>query len=165
MSVLRRSRRPRLPGPQRTIVGQWKRALLLRQHKLSNQIIESVSPSVWDRDAVAVVEAMFEIAVPRYFRPPPDEHQLSQWVIELRDAFGEQRTPGNSEIAALIRATLGESDVAIDHIDTEMRLNIYGFVLGLITKKLDMSEPALDELILDGERIAFERGWHPVLVS
>jgi hypothetical protein len=139
--------------------------LLLRQHKLSKQIVDSVSPSVWDRDAVAVVQAMFEIAVPRYFRPPPDEHELSGWVAELRDAFGQQRTPDDSEIAALIRATLEESDAGIDHIDTETRLNIYGFVLGMITKKLDMTEPAIDDLILDGERVAFEGGWKPALAD
>jgi hypothetical protein len=78
MSLLRR--RVRLPGPQRTIVGQWQRALLLGQSKLRDRIVDSVSPSVWDRDAVAAVQATFEIAVPRYFRPPPDEHELGGWV-------------------------------------------------------------------------------------
>jgi hypothetical protein len=38
MSALRRSRHRRQPGPQRTLVGQWQRALLLRQHTPASQI-------------------------------------------------------------------------------------------------------------------------------
>jgi hypothetical protein len=163
MSLLRR--RLRMPGPQRTIVGQWQRALLLRQSKLRDRIVDGVSPSVWDRDALGVVQATFEIAVLRYFRPPPDEHELSGWVAELRDAFGQQPTPDDSDMAALIRVTLGESNVAIDHIDTGTRLNIHCFVLWMITKKLDMSEPAIDDLILEGERTAFQRDWKPALAD
>jgi hypothetical protein len=87
------------------------------------------------------------------------------WVAELRDAFGQQETPDDSDIAALIRAALEESNVAIDHFDTEARLNTYCFVLWMITKKLDMSEPAIDDLILEGERTALERGWKPALAD
>ena len=163
MSLLRR--RLRLPGPQRTIVGQWQRALLLGQQKLAKQIVYGLDPSVWDRDAVAVVEAMFEIAVPRYFRPHPYEHQLDQFLIELRATYPDERTPRGADIEALIRATLGESNVGIGHIDGQTRYTIHGLVVDLIVQKVSMTQPAIDDLILEGERTAIERGWKPALAD
>lgn len=163
MSLLRR--RLRLPGPQRTIVGQWQRALLLGQQKLAKQTVYGVDTSVWDRDAMAVVEAMFELAVPRYFKPHPYEHQLDQFLIELSATYPDKRTPRGADIGALIRATLGEPDVAIGHIDDQTRYTIHGLVVDLIVQKLSMTQPAIDELILEGERTAFERGWKPALAD
>jgi hypothetical protein len=163
VSLLRR--RLRLPGPQRTIVGQWQRALLLDKQKLVKQIVESSDPSAWDRDASAVVEAMFEIAVPRYFRPHPYEHQLDQFLIELQATYPDKRTPRRPDIEALIRATLGEPDAAIGHVDSLRRFSIHSVVVDLIVQKLSMTRAAIDDLILEGERAAFERGWKPALAD
>jgi hypothetical protein len=163
MSLLRR--RFRLPRPQRTIVGQWLRALLLGQFKLRDRIIRRVDASVWDRDAVAVLEAVFEIAVLRYFRPQPYEHQLDQFLTELHDTYPYERAPRRADIGALIRATLGESDVAVAHINGETRYTADALVVGLIVRKLSMTQAAIDDLILEGERTASERGWKPALAD
>jgi hypothetical protein len=131
---------------------------------MHGRIIDSVSPSAWNVDAIAVVEAAFQIAVPRYFRPPPTERELEQFAAELKSMVGEE-IPQEADIKALILATLGARDVAITHIGAVARVTIHGLVLAMITCKLSMTEPAIDDLILEGERTAFQRGWKPALAD
>jgi hypothetical protein len=55
--------------------------------------------------------------------------------------------------------------VAVAHINGETRYTADALVVGLIVRKLSMTQAAIDDLILEGERTASERGWKPALAD
>ena len=67
------------------------------------------------------------------------------------------------ETEALIRSALGETDVVTDDIKPLRKLVIRASVLALARILLDWDEAAIDQRIVEGERVAFERGWNPPL--
>jgi hypothetical protein len=154
------------PGPS-TVVGAWLRATLLDQRELArrlNSALNNGKPG-WNDDEPAVVEAMCELAVREYFGGDYDVRAITLFVSGMRSRIHSVAPPGQLETEALIRSALGETDVVTDDIKPLQRYVIRGSVLGLARILLGWDEATVDQRIVEGERVAFARGWNPPLAA
>ena len=151
----------------RTSVGRWLRAALMRQPALREQLRPTLNGGKpgWNDDEPAVVEAACELAVRRYFTQEYDVRAVADFVAELRLAAGNEPPLDQLRTEAVIRSALGEGDVVTDDITAGQQFHMRVAVIALLTFRLRLDEAAIDKLINDSERIAFERGWHPALVA
>jgi hypothetical protein len=158
------SRSPALP---RTYVGRWLRASMLDQRDLRDQLIVTLNGGSnvgWNDEEPAVVEAACELMLRRYFGPggpgAPEVARLEALIYEA--TVRENRPIGNELIEAVIRAAIGE---AADPIKNPVdQLRIQTAVASLLSVRSSLSPLAVDEIVREAERTAFERGWHPPLV-
>jgi hypothetical protein len=119
----------------------------------------------WNDDEPAVIEAACELAVRLLFPEDYDVRTITAFVSELRAATGNNPPLDQLKAEAVIRSALGDADVVIGDITSAQKLHLRISVITLLTFKLDLDEPAIDKLIIDSERIASERGWHPPLAK
>ncbi|MBO0786230.1 MAG: hypothetical protein J2P33_09150 [Actinobacteria bacterium] len=119
----------------------------------------------WNDDEPAVIEAACEVAVRLFFPEDYDVRTITAFVSELRTPTDNDPSLDQLKAGAIIRFALGEADVVTDDIAPLQKLHIRISVITLLTFKLDLDESAIDKLIIDSERIAFDRGWHPPLAN
>ncbi|MBO0806844.1 MAG: hypothetical protein J2P32_00880 [Actinobacteria bacterium] len=119
----------------------------------------------WNDDEPAVIEAGCELAVRLFFPEDYDIRTITAFVSELRVATGNYPPLDQLKGEAIIRSALGEADVVIGDLTPAQKLNMRIAVTALVTGKLGLDEAAIDQLIADSERIAFDRGWHPPLAN
>jgi hypothetical protein len=153
-------------GPS-TVVGAWLRATLLDQRELARRLNPALNKGKpgWNDDEPAVAEAMCEIAVREYFGGDYDVRAITSFVSGMRSRIHSVAPPGQLETEALIRSALGETDVVTDDIKPLQKFVIRISVLGLARILLDWDEATIDQRIVEGERVAFERGWNPPLAA
>lgn len=100
----------------------------------------------------------------RLFTGSVDMREITEFVEELRSLVHSTTPPDQLEAEALIRDGLGE-DVDISGIGRMKIFTTHGAILGYAIRKLALSEPDIRKLILESERIAFEKGWNPPLAE
>lgn len=160
--------RATLAAVPRTCVGRWLRAVLMRDPELREQLRSTLNggkETGWNDDEPAVIEAACELAARRFFPEGYGVRAITTFVSELRVATGNNPPLDQLKAQAVIRSALGEADVIIGDITPAQRFNMRIAVTVLVTGKLGLEEAAIDQLIVDSERIAFERGWHPPLAN
>jgi hypothetical protein len=153
-------------GPS-TVVGMWLRATLLDQRELAkrlNPALNNGKPG-WNDDEPAVVESLCEMVVREYFGDDYDVRAITSFVSQMRSRIHSVAPPGQLETEAVIRSALGETDVVTDDIKPLQKYVIRISVLGLIRILLGWDEATVDQRIVEGERMAFERGWNPPLAD
>ena len=166
MRRFRSKQEARRTGPS-TVVGMWLRATLLDQRELARQLNTTLNNGKpgWNDDEPAVAEAMCEIAVREYFGGDYDVRAITSFVSRMRSRIHSVAAPGQLETEAVIRSALGETDVVIDDIKPLQKYVIRVSVLIQARLLLDWDEATIDQRIVEGERVAFERGWHPPLAA
>jgi len=154
-------------GGQRTYIGQWLRAVLLRQTELRDRLHPKLNggDKGWNDDEPAVVQAACELAVARFFGTSYDVRAITAFVAELREATANDPAYDQLKTEAVIRSALGEQDVDTAGITAGQKFSIRLMVLTLAFGKLGLSEANVDHLITDAEKIAVERGFDPPLVD
>jgi hypothetical protein len=160
--------RPVSPGRPRTNVGQWLRAMLLRQPELRDRLraeLNGGKTKGWNDDEPAVVEAACELAVGRFFGASYDVRAVTEFVAVLREATDRDPRYDQLKTEAVIRAALGEKDVDTEGITPGQKYLIRCAVLTLVCGKLRLGEVDVDLLITEAEKIAFKRGWNPTLAD
>jgi hypothetical protein len=160
---------PRPTARPRTVVGLWLRAMLMRDVEVRRQLTRELNGGKkgWNYDEPAVVQAICELMVRRFFGTNYDVREITAAVSFMRAADQAQnKTPhGQLEMEAVIRSALGETDVDISGIIPPVLMEIRGAATAYCSFKLALREPDVIQMIAEAERIAFERGWNPSLAS
>lgn len=157
-------RRASTTRPQ-TWVGQWLRAALLNQQELRDQLRRTLNggKAGWNYDEPAVVEAVCAVAARKLFPAGLDAQAITAFVSDIRSRVHSTTPPGQLETEAVVRLVLGDPDVVISHIPNSELFHAQGMAAVGACLKLGLDEAAIDQMIVEGERIAFEQGWHPPL--
>lgn len=161
---------PRWPRPAaasrpQTYVGQWLRAALLNQPQLRGPAPPHAErwKGGWNYDEPAVVEAVSAIPARKLFPAGLDTQAISAFVSDIRSRVHSTTPPGQPEIEAVIRVVLGDPDVVVSHIPHLEIFQAQVLVAAAACRRLGLDEAAIDQMIAEGERIAFVQGWHPPL--
>lgn len=157
-------RRTAAPRPQ-TYVGLWLRAGVLDQRELREQLRLTLNggKAGWNYDEPAVVEMVFRIAARKLFPTDPDAQAITELVADMRSQIHSVAPPGQRETEALILAAFDDQKVNLTHIPASEVLQAHGAVVIMAKLRLGLDEAAIDQMIVEGERTAFEHGWHPPL--
>jgi hypothetical protein len=168
MPIRRRPPRPAAAHP-RTVAGLWLRALLMHDDELRDRLVRKLGGGKpgWNRDEAAVVQAVCDLAVRRYFGPGYDVRAVTEMVSFMRQAeLANQHTPyGQLEMEAVIRHALGEPEVDVKGITTDVAFKVQCGVTAVIAWKSDFTESRIDELITEAEELAIGRGFSPPLAT
>ncbi len=164
MPRLRFGSRPARSAEPRTYVGLWLRAGLRGENELRRQLTGKLNGGKdgWNYDEPAVVDAACELAVRRFFPPGVDVREIAAVASDMRQK--SKSLPGQMKMEAVIRAALGETDVVIDDIKPPELLHIRGAIVVYLFIILG-AKFSIDELVVEAENIAFERGWKPPLAD
>lgn len=66
---------------------------------------------------------------------------------------------------ALIRSALGEADADVSGIPAGVRYSVHPMIALHATVSARLDEAAVGQIVIEGELLAFERGWHPPLAG
>jgi hypothetical protein len=165
---MRRKLRPRSGGSPvpRTYVGRWLRAIMLRQYELRDRLrltLNGGRKTGWNDDEPAVVEVACELLLRRFFGTEYDAAAVTAFVADLREALADDATFSELKAEKAIRSALGESDTVTSDITSGQKMGIHLAAIALANGRLGSGAVAVDQVIAEAERIAFERGWHPPL--
>lgn len=158
-----KSRKRPAASPE-TCVGQWLRALLLNDSDLRRKLTAHLNGGKpgWNDDEPAVVQAVCELAVQRFFGESADIQAVKEFVSEMRRKIARGRTPPTQEsMEAVIRVALGEEASKISKLKGSELINIRGATTAEVCDLLNLSEPQINEMIIAGESTARARGWVP----
>src|ERR1700733_4859419 len=149
----------------RTYVGQFLRAMILGDKELQEEMRRNLnggSPG-WNSDEPAVVELVGQRILRLLFVKEDAAHSIAEFLdlLELA-AAGEPIDRPQAEM--LIREMIGEPNAEAKEISRYQRFVLQGIVGPLAAFRLELDEGSVDEIIVDSERLAFERGWHPPLI-
>jgi hypothetical protein len=113
-----------------------------------------------------VVEAAAELLLHQFFGASYDVRAVTAFAADLHEATAARPRPlPQLKTEAVIRSTLGESDVVTSDIKSTEKFRIRMAAMALITGKRQTDEADLDPILVEAERIAFERGWNPPLAD
>jgi hypothetical protein len=154
----------------RTVVGQFFRALMAGDAPTRRHLSAKLGggKAGWNYDEPAVIEAACQLAVRRLWGAEYDVRDITAAVTFMREASIERRGKapyGQLEMEAVIRAALGEADVDTSGIIPPIIFEVEIGVTGYAIRKLGLSEHQIDQLIVEAEDIAIERGWNPPLAD
>jgi hypothetical protein len=150
----------------RTYVGQFLRAVILRDKELQEEMRRNLNGGNpgWNSDEPAVVE----LASQRFLRLLFDKEDAADDIADFLDLV-EVSAAGNPpidrpKVEMLIREMIGEPNAGEKEIPRSQRFVLLGMMVPLAAFRLKIDEGSVDEIIVDSERLAFERGWHPPLI-
>jgi hypothetical protein len=151
----------------RTNVGRWMRAILLRQYELRDQLRPTLNNgnNGWNDDEPAVFQAASEITLRQYFGTEYDVRAVTDFVAKLQEAAKNDVQFSRLKTEAVIREALGEADVDTSGIRKGERFNIHLISIAMTRGGIKFTEKEADQLVVEAERIAFDRGWHPPLAD
>jgi hypothetical protein len=158
------------PRPK-TLVGQWLLAGLLDQDGLRDQLAKSLNRGQpgWNYDEPAVVESACQIASRKLFPNGADAEEIGAFVARLRSLVIARKpgatTAGREETEAVIHAALGDPDILLSRFHKAEVFHAQAAVIAGARSKLGLGDATITQMIIDGERTAFERGWHPPLAA
>jgi hypothetical protein len=150
----------------RTNVGLWLQAGLLRQDARRDELRTTLNRGVpgWNNDEPAVVQGAFEIVMRRLFGPEYDIRAITEFVGNVRAVMDGEPEVDQVKAEALIRAALGEAGVDADRINPGERYVLQTILAGGGIFSMGITdEAAVNGIIAESERVAFEQGWRPPL--
>jgi hypothetical protein len=150
----------------RTYVGQWLRAAFLRQRELRKELQATLNGGVpgWNNDEPAVVKYACQAVVRQLFGNERNIKDIMTFVEDLQTATKGDPPIDQRKAGSLIREALGIADIDASDIDPGQQFVLTSMIAGTAAMLLDLDEAAVDEIITESERIAFEHGWKPRLV-
>jgi hypothetical protein len=170
--MLRRSQHGKQPPSvyPRTFIGQYLDAMIGGHLERRRQLSEKLGGGKpgWNWDEPAVVQAACELAVRRLWGTNYDVRDVTAAVTFMREASKERRGQapyGQLEMEAVIRVALGEIDVDMSGIIPPTAFEIQIAVIAYAAAKLELSDSEVDQVIVEAENIAFDRGFNPPLAG
>jgi len=151
-----------------TWVGLWIHAMFsddwVRTEKLRTRL-NSGNPKGWTADEPAVVRAVFDLAMGRYFDGRHDSPEVAAFAARLRERVAaERRQPFEVDVVErLIRRSLRGAGRRPDEPSLADLQNIHLGAVKLATMESGMTEPEIASLICQAEDLARSRGWNPPL--
>lgn len=100
-----------------------------------------------------IIGAAFAIAVNRRFDSATDAREITRFVAETRSQYEEGGQLPALETEGLIRAALGEVELA-DSIRPETALKVQIAIIGTLLQDANFTEPQLEEFIAEVEETA-----------
>jgi hypothetical protein len=140
---------------------------MLDQRELRDKLAATLNGGSrgWNDDEPAVVEAGCELVLRRYYGPAgADEASVAWLATALREAFAADKRPiDEHQVQTVIRAALGDTtgDLGTDVSGDAYRVR--AVVAAFLSVRMSLDAAAVDEILREAERVAFERGWHPPL--
>lgn len=152
------------PRP-RTNVGLWLQAVFLRQHARRDELRDTLNRGVdgWNYDEPAVVQAVFETVMRRLFGRDRDDQAIAEFAGKVRAVMDGEPEVDQGTAEALIQTALGDpgADAGINpgqrYVLQALLAGCGVFIMGIT------DEATVNEIIAEGERVAFEQGWKPPL--
>jgi len=116
----------------------------------------------WNDDETAVLQAVCELALQRFFGENPDMGAVREFVSEMRRKIARGKAlPAQASMEAVIRVALGEEASEISKLKGSELINIRVTVAGAICDLLNLNQRQINEIIIAGENMAEARGWAP----
>jgi hypothetical protein len=163
---LKRSGGTALP---RTYVGRWLRAAVLDRQEERDRLVRSLNggnAAGWNDDEPAVVEAAAELVLRQYFGPGEADANEVSWLASVACASMPEvgRNLNDRHAGAVIRSALGQPGTDADApMSSGERFLLRMAITSLASIRMDLDESRVDELLREAERVAFDRGFHPLL--
>jgi hypothetical protein len=154
-------------GAPRTYVGRWVLATLLGRRAERDRRVKTLNGGRegWNEDEPAVVAAVSELAMRRYFPDGAVPADITGFVSRLVPLVRSIAVPPQEEVEDLVRQALGQPDATAAGISNQTkmiwRLNITVRVVQLMA----LGEREVASLIAGAEQTAFARGFHPPLAA
>lgn len=154
------------PKP-RTVVGQWLRATLLGQDELADRLRSALNNGEpgWNYEEPFVAGFACEIAVRRLFPGPLDVRAVTAFVDDMRGRIHGTEAPDRKVSEDLMRGALGDHSVSFAGVSLEELFHCQLMITAAIVLDLGLDEVTIDEIIVGGERSAFDAGRHPPLAT
>jgi hypothetical protein len=139
----------------------------LRQNELRDQLLPTLNGghAGWNDDEPAVVEAAAISMLRPFFGTAYDVRSVTDFAAKLHQATAGDKAISQLKAEAVIRLALGESDVSTADISRSEKFRIHMAAMVLATVKTRPGAAALNPVILEAERTAFEQGWNPPLAD
>ena len=153
-------RRAAAPKPQ-TYVGRWLRAGLLNQQELRDRLrltLNGGEPIGWNYDEHFVVGTVCEIAVRKLYPAGPDIQEITAFVADMRSRIHSTTPPDQHVCEAIIRDAFRGQNVDFTDVSAGEMFHAQGAITGMAVRNLGLDEAAIDEMIVEGERLAFDAG-------
>ena len=165
MGYLRHSGTWALP---RTCEGQWLRAAMLDRRDERDRLVRTLNSGNaigCNDDEPAVAEAAAELVAQRYFGPDePDPGKVARLTDAMAAGLDEISRPLDRRDAdAAIWSALGAPSPGFDALSPGDRHVLRSAVVTVASVVMELDEAAVDGLVREAERVAFERGFHPPL--
>lgn len=119
----------------------------------------------WNDDEPAVVEAVTELLLQRYFGSAYDARDVAAFVAEIREAIADDGTLSQLQTEAVVRSLLGEDGAVDAKIRKGEKFQTHLAAMALANGRLGIDEAEIDRVIAEAEHIAFAKGWHPPLAT
>ncbi len=168
--VIKWPTRKQAPQPK-TVAGQWLLAGILVKRDLRDQLAKSLNGGErgWNDDEPAVVESTCQITSRKLFPGGADGEEVAAFVTKMRSLIlarnPDANPAGQDEAEAAIHVGLGHPGIDLSRFRKSAMLHARGAVIAGACSKLGMSDEVIAQMIVDGEQLAFERGWHPPLAG
>jgi hypothetical protein len=159
-----------LRGGPRTVSGLSVRASLLHDWQEYRRLADQLNGGErkgWNDGESAVVEAVTEMAVRRFFGAAFEAGAVAQFATALRrrlDLAGRP-APAQQDIELVMLAALGEQDADLSALRRSQLFTIRSLVTLTASDVLALDGAAIDQMTREAEGIAFGRGWSPPLAA
>jgi hypothetical protein len=117
----------------------------------------------WNHDEHFVVGSVCAVAVRKLFPAGPDIREVTAFVTDLRGRIHSTTPPGQHVCEAIIRDAFRDKNVDFSNVSLGEMMNAQVAIAGMAVLNLGLGEAAIDEIVVEGERLAFEDGRHPPL--
>ncbi|MGI5215587.1 hypothetical protein [Plantactinospora sp. CA-290183] len=136
----------------RTELSDLIRAMARRDWGTADRLIIELDKLGW-QGGPQVIGAAFAIAVNRKFDSTSDAREVARFVAQTRSQYEEGDQLPALETEGLIRAALGEVELA-DSIQPATALKIQIAIIGKLLQDANLTEPQLEEFLADVEETA-----------
>jgi len=153
------------PVRPRTLVGKWLTAALLEQHELRDQLVAQFPRGPLTDDNQALITTICELAVRAYFGTGYDAHAVPEFAAGVHDRQDGNFSAGPAEVAAVVRAALGETDAGLSEIPPAKAITARILAVTHAFQLLEWDEPAVNYHVAEAEAIVFRQGWQPQLAT
>ncbi|WP_018253492.1 hypothetical protein [Salinispora mooreana] len=137
-----------------TTLGDLIRALAGADWDRADTLVEELDRANWE-GGLQVVGAAFAVAVNHRFGPDTTPADVARYVSSARANYRDGDTLPALEMEGLIRAALGEPELA-DHIAPDVALGVEVFILGQLLQEAHLTPEQLDVFVAESERTAAE---------
>jgi hypothetical protein len=150
----------------RTYVGRFLRAMILGDKELQEEMRRNLNGGNpgWNSDEPTVVELVGQRILRPLFVKEDAAHSIAEFLDLLELAAAGDPPIDRRKTEMLIREMIGEPNAGAKEISRSQKFLLQGMMASMAAFRLELDEGSVDEIIVDSERLAFERGWHPPLI-
>ena len=117
----------------------------------------------WNHDELFVFWSVCEAAVRKLFPAGPDIQEVTAFVTDMRSRIHSTTPPDQHVCEAIIRDAFRDQNVDFTNVSLGEMMQAQVAIAGMAVRNLGLDEAAIDEMIVEGERLAFDDGQHPPL--